>query len=259
MFTGVADATSPATAHAAAASVVPVGDSGRWSLIFDDEFDATSLDTNHWSTGWFGSGITQPVNPGELECYDPSQVSEGGGELALSLIAKPEACGGVTRPYASGIVTTDGKFSFTYGYVEARVWLAGDASISDWPAVWADGQTWPQDGELDVLEGLGGSACWHFHDTRGGPGGCAGGLFTGGWHTFGADWEPGSVTYYYDGRRVGRIANGITGSPMYLILNLAASGPENALAQAPASLQVDYVRVWRRDRERAHVSSSASR
>ena len=51
------------------------------------------------------------------------------------------------------------------------------------------------------MEGLSGQACWHFHDPQGGPGGCSTATYTGGWHTFGADWEPGSVTYYYDGHR----------------------------------------------------------
>ncbi|HET7247280.1 MAG TPA: hypothetical protein VFJ07_20840, partial [Streptosporangiaceae bacterium] len=40
---------------------------------------------------------------------------------------------------------------------------------------------------------------------------------------FGADWEPRSITYYYDGRVVGRIRSGVTHAPMYLILNNAAT------------------------------------
>lgn len=227
-------------------SAGPVGDPGSWNLVFDDEFANSSLDPSKWSTGWLGSGITAPVNSEELECYDPAQVSEANGELDLNLVAESESCGGETRPYASGMVTTDGKFSFTYGFVEARVWLPGTGSaISDWPAVWADGTgTWPQTGELDVLEGLAGQACWHFHDPSGAPGGCSTGAFTGGWHTFGADWEPGSVTYYYDGINVGAITSGITSSPMYLILNLAVDNTNGGPIQAPATMRIAYVRVW---------------
>jgi beta-glucanase (GH16 family) len=214
-------------------------------MIFDDEFNGSSLDTSNWSTGWFGSGITAPVNSEELECYDPAQVVEGAGELDLNLIAQSETCGGQTRPYASGLVSTAGKFTFTYGYVEVRAWLPGGSTISDWPGIWTDGQSWPTDGELDLVEGLGGQACWHFHDSQGAPGGCEpGSSYTGGWHTYGADWEPGSVTYYYDGTVVGTITTGITSAPMYLVLDLAADNEYGGPVAAPATLRIDYVRVW---------------
>jgi beta-glucanase (GH16 family) len=169
-------------------------------------------------------------------------VSVTNGYLALSAIAKTEECGGITRSYASGIVTTNGTFNFTYGYMEARIWLPGSASIADWPAFWADGQNWPTDGEIDVLEGLNGRACAHFHNPAGGPGTCVQGTFTGGWHAFAADWEPGSLTFYYDGTKVWQDTSGITSAPMYLILDLALDGsPSNV---APANMRVDYVRVW---------------
>ena len=54
------------------------------------------------------------------------------------------------------------------------------------------------------MEGLSGVICWHFHDPLGGPGGCDTAI-TPGWHTFASDWQPGSVTYYYDGQDVGSI------------------------------------------------------
>ncbi len=227
----------------------PVGHRGHWHLIFDDEFGGSGLDTAKWSTGWYGSGITGPVNPGETQCYDPAQVALGRGELDIRLIARTERCntgsGQISRPYVSGIVTTNGRFSYTYGYFEARVWMPGSRSIEDWPAVWAVGHNWPAGGELDLVEGLGGNACWHFHDPSGGPGGCSSKKFSGGWHTFGADWQKGVVSWYYDGAKVGAVRGGVTGDPMYLVLDLdvrnaAYGGP----IDAPASLRIDYVRVW---------------
>jgi beta-glucanase (GH16 family) len=223
---------------------VPNGPSGTWKLTFEDEFSGSSLDTARWSTGWLASGITQPVNPEELECYDPAQVTVVNGELDLKAIGKSESCGGATRPYASGMVNSNGKYNFTYGYTEARLWTDGTTQISDWPAFWSDGQNWPADGEIDTLEGLSGQACWHFHDTGGASGGCAAGNYAGGWHTFGADWEPNSITFYYDGVQVGRITAGVTSSPMYLILNLAVDSTYGGPIQIPGTLRVDYVRVW---------------
>ena len=228
-----------------AAVLAPIGAPGSWQLAFHDEFNGSRLDGSKWSTGWFGTGITQPLAPNALECFDPAAVSEGGGELDIRLAIHAETCGGRRRPFTAGIVTSNGLFSYTYGFVEARAWLPGIAGVvSDWPDIWTDGDNWPVTGENDIVEGLGGQACWHFHSTGGAHGRCAADSFTGGWHTFGADWEPGRVTYYYDGRVVGRIRHGITGAPMYLIMSIGADhrfgGPIRA-----ARLRIDYIRVWR--------------
>jgi beta-glucanase (GH16 family) len=234
-------------------------DPGDWVLKFDDEFNGTQLDTANWSTGWLASGITGPVNSTEEECYDPAQVTESGGTLNLNLITKSESCGIADPVYASGIVNTAGKFSYTYGFVQTRVWLPAatgqPGEIADWPGVWTDGQNWPADGENDIVEGIGGQACSHFHSAVSPSGvgasrgaakrpdlsGCASGDYAG-WHTFGADWEPGSVTYYYDGKNVGSVTTGITSAPMFLIIDYAAGPP----FQSPSTMKIDYVRVWQR-------------
>ncbi len=222
----------------------PVGGApGPWRLVFNSEFTGTSLNASQWSTGWFGAGITKGINSAEIECMDPSQVVVSGGALQLTAIHQSETCGGVTQPYTSGMVTTDGRFSFTYGYMEARIWMPGNGSVADWPGFWADGQSWPTDGEIDVAEGLGGTVQGHFHFAGGTDGPIVGpGNYTGGWHTFAADWEPGSITYYYDGIKIGTFTSGITSAPMYLILDLALSNGPSVVA--PATMKVAYVRVW---------------
>ena len=240
-----AGAAAVAAVLALQAQPEPIGDRGSWHLIFDDEFNGSRLDTSHWSTGWFGSGVTWPVNPNAPECFDPRRVSVGGGSLNVSVAVKPETCEGKTRPYAAGIVTTNGKFSYRYGYAEIRAKIAVSAAgvVYDWPAFWTDGQNWPADGEDDIVEGLGGRLCWHFHSAAGVPGTCKQTPVKPGWHTFGADWEPGSVTYYYNGRRVGRITRGITAAPMYLILGIGADAQYGGPTRA-ATFRVAYVRVW---------------
>ena len=225
-------------------TLAPDGLSGAWGLVFDDEFNGNALDGTKWSTGWFGSGITGPLTPNGLECFDPARVSVHGGALDVGMVIKAESCAGKTRPFSSGIVTTRQTFDFTYGYIEARAWLPGSAGvIFDWPDIWTDGHDWPTTGEADVVEGLAGQACWNFHSPTGAPGRCTHRSFTGGWHTFGADWEPGVVSYYYDGRLVGTIRSGITSSPMYVIISMGADhhfgGPIHA-----AVLRIDYVRIW---------------
>ncbi len=248
----VPDPTSSAKEKKAAAGPpVPTGVPGSWNLVFDDEFNGAGLDTAKWLTGWLGSGITGPVNHKEKECYDPAQVAESGGALNLSLIVKSESCGISDPKYASGLVNTSGKFAYTYGVLEARVWLPGANGapnrVANWPAVWTDGSDWPYTGENDVVEGLGGQVCAHFHsavDTQGaGPGGgtgCPGDADTDGWHTFAANWQPGSVTYYYDGVNIGSVTRGVTSAPMFIVLSYAAG----AYPSAPETMKIDYVRVW---------------
>ena len=221
----------------------PVGQSGHWNLIFDDEFNGSSLDLSKWRPNRLGSSdtaITPPFNRAEVSCYDPAQVSEGNGELDLKAVAR--SCDGYS--YASGTVESNGKFNFTHGYMEARIWTPVGSGM--WPAFWSNGQHWPQDGEIDVLEAYGtDTSSYHYHYACGGD--CvAGGSVdvpgaTSGWHTYAADWEPGVITWYYDGHQVWQYTTGITSSPMYLIINLGLNSSSSAV---PATMRVDYVRVW---------------
>jgi beta-glucanase (GH16 family) len=248
---------APVATPAQANSLQPAGIPGNWNLVLNSTFTGSSLDNSVWRTGWFGSGVTVPVNSYEDDCYSPSNVSfPGDGSLHLNVTATSSTCGGKTHPYTGSLVSSNpndgrssGGFQYTYGVLEARVYVPADGTkIANWPAVWADGQSWPNDGEDDLMEGLAGQACYHFHylsisgEGASGPGHCDTTL-TPGWHTFASDWQPGSVTYYYDGKDVGSISTGITSSPMYIILDNTVYPGEANLTEAD-SMDVSYVRVW---------------
>jgi beta-glucanase (GH16 family) len=207
-----------------------------------------------WQPGWFGTGVTSPANTTtELDCYSPGNVTfPGDGTMNLDVTHVSSECGGVTEPYTGAMVTTNpldgrtgGGFQYTYGFLEARVNIPADADgtqIANWPAVWTDGQVWSTDGEDDVMEGQNGKACWDFHDPLVVPRACDPHIEPG-WHTFASDWEPGFVTYYYDGVEEGTITTGITSAPMYIALdNTVHSG--DAGTTLPDAMQVQYVRVW---------------
>src|ERR1035437_1018280 len=103
--------TSPVTTtttSVASSSPQPPGDmAGPWNLVFDSEFNGSSLDASQWSKEWFGSGITTGADWSiEQECMDPAEVSVINGALDLTAVAKRKTCGGITHPCASGIVTT---------------------------------------------------------------------------------------------------------------------------------------------------------
>jgi len=216
--------------------LTPLGVSGSWTMKFDDEFTAdSSLNTTTWSPDWFGSGNTQ-----NQTLMLSSNVSVSGGDLNLEVTS---SSGGIVSTNPDDGQPGHGGYQFTYGYAESKIYLpASSSKIANWPAWWTNGQSWPTDGEMDIMEGLGGLACFHFHYTGGAPGGCATGNYSG-WHTYGANWQPGSVTYYYDGIQVGKITTGITSMPMYLILE-NSTGSYGGTVVTPADMLVAYVRVW---------------
>jgi hypothetical protein len=228
----------------------PTGIPGSWHLVLDSNFTGTRLPPD-WRTDWFGK--TAAIAHTEIDCYSPNNVTfPGDGALNLLVTAQPSTCAGTVEPYTAAVISTnpdDGRstpgFQYTYGVLEARIYVPGDnGKLADWPAFWATGQSWPITGEDDVLEGLGGSACWSFHNAQGLRNGCLRTLGPG-WHTFASDWEPGSLTYYYDGIEVKKLTTGITSSPMYVILN---NGVHSNLADVtePDAMKVQYVRVWQR-------------
>ncbi|WP_082599871.1 family 16 glycosylhydrolase [Nocardioides sp. Soil777] len=242
-------------------AVTPSGVPGRWRLVFSDEFGGTRLDLDRWRPNWLAGSdreVTKPVNSAELAAYDPRQVRVAQGSLRLRAVRRDIRDNrGRRYQYASGLVQSRHDYRFRYGYAEARMFLAAntDPSLADvgscgpnWPAFWLNGENHPEDGEIDVMECLSDDdVAWHYWwagGVRGGypdrwrasmPGG-------GGWHTFGVNWQPGRLTFYYDGRKVGTHTRGVTGSPHYLILNHGISGPE---VKVPATLMIDYVRVWK--------------
>ncbi len=216
--------------------------------MLDSEFTGPTLPPD-WRANWFGRAV--PMNPNEIDCYSPNDLTfPGDGTLNLVVSSQASTCAGITEPYTAALINTnpaDGRsgpgFQYTYGAVEARIYLPGDnGKIADWPGFWADGQNWPSTGEADLLEGLGGSACWSFHNAQGLRNGCVATIKPG-WHTFASDWEPGSLTYYYDGVEVGSLTTGITSSPMYLVLDNDVHSNEASVTE-PDAEKVQYVRVW---------------
>ena len=128
--------------------------------------------------------------------------------------------------------------------MQARIFLPpGNDKPTNWAAFWADGTgVWPTTGELDVMEVLHGRDCWAFHSPGNDPDGCGALANPSGWHTFGARWAPGSVTFYYDGKAIGQTHSGVTSAPMYAVLNLGLGGPGGPVT-VPATMLVDWVRI----------------
>jgi beta-glucanase (GH16 family) len=245
---------STATSTSSSTETPPIA--GTWQTVFDDEFNGTSLNPV-WHTAQYWDHSVTVVGKGELEAYDASGVSVSDGQLHLT--ARADNQYGV--PYVSGLVMTGGdqsnpaqqKFSFQYGYMEVRAQIPKGQGL--WPAIWMMPAGYDdQNGEIDVMEALGGNPSQaYFTVHRLGQleqHTIVGADLSAGFHTYGVDWEPNEITWYLDGVAVATCTNQslIPHEPMYPIMNLAVGGnwggPPSSTTQFPASMNVDYIRLW---------------
>ena len=170
--------------------------------------------------------------------------------------------------YTSARLNTAGRFTTTYGRVEARMKIPRGQGI--WPAFWMLGNDigqvgWPNSGEIDIMENVGFEPST-VHGTLHGPGYSGSGgigagytlpggqVFADAFHTFTVDWSPNAITWSVDGtvyqRRTPADLGGrqwVFDKPFFLILNLAVGGywpgdPDGSTV-FPQQLLVDYVRV----------------
>ena len=214
----------------------------NWTLVFHDDFTGASLNRTNWAPYWFSDGT---VLPGRTMRGYASNVMVN-GQLNLRMISTNGAC--ISSNPHGGV---NPGFQFAYGYAEAQITLPTNGTvIAHWPAWWLDGQHWPTNGEIDIMEGLSGHAAWHYHYDSGGgldshP--IGGNVNTSpGTHIYGVNWYPGHLDFYYDGTLVASATNGslsggatISSSPMYLILIYAGGS-----GSVPATMVVHYVRVF---------------
>ena len=215
----------------------------NWALVFHDDFTGTSLNKTNWAPYWFSDGT---LNPGSNTRGYASNVTVN-GQLNLRLNNLTNGASVSSNPHGGA----KAGFQFSYGYAEAQLTLPTNSGvIAHWPSWWLDGQHWPTDGEIDIMEGLSGHAAWHYHYDSGGgldshP--IGGNINTSpGTHIYGVNWYPGHLDFYYDGTRVASASNAnlsggatISSSPMYLILAHDAGSQSGS-----ATMVAHYVRVF---------------
>ncbi|TRX45872.1 carbohydrate-binding protein [Fulvivirga sp. M361] len=230
--------------------------SQNWSLVWQDEF------TNGISSDWVfetGNGYSGWGN-NELQYYRRENATVENGNLVIT--AKRESFGGYN--YTSARMKTQGRKSFRYGKIEARIALPLGQGL--WPAFWMLGNNissvgWPACGEIDIMEHINNEATtygtihWQDHNGNKAEYGGSTGVNVSAYHVYSIEWDQNYIRWFVDGNQfhIVDISNGINGTSEFhnehfLLLNMAVGGnwPGFSIdnSKLPARMYVDYVRVY---------------
>jgi beta-glucanase (GH16 family) len=236
--------------------VTPPTDTTTYTLTWSDEFNGTAVDTSKWNFETGNLGVNN-----EKEYYQVANATVANGNLVIT--AKQQQVG--NWPYTSARMNSANKVMAQYGRIEARIKLPVGAGL--WPAFWMlgvdinSGVSWPSCGEIDIMEHVNADSLIYgtMHWSAGGNAASYGLNTTttpSAYHIYAVDWDTNSIRWYVDNTLyvTGNIANNINSTdafhkPFFIILNLAVAGDfpgQNVdLSKLPASMYVDYIRVYK--------------
>ena len=263
--------TPPPTSTDACGTVALKADGSAWSCTFHDEFDGSTLDRTAWVPQTNFAMGTQAAHA----CYadDPANVGVANGSLNLTVrkVATPVSCsfGGLTGPtsYVSGGVMSYHLFSQQYGRFEARIkntaTTAPGLQESFW--LWPDDRVpsntvWPYAGEIDIAEtyssypNLAIPFLHYSADAYGNlPGvntawNCT--AYRGQWNTYALEWTATKLQIFVNGKTCLTNTSGDAAFMKPYIMAFtqglgAAGNVYDGRAPLPATMNVDYVRVWK--------------
>ncbi|KAN0016358.1 hypothetical protein ACTFIU_006325 [Dictyostelium citrinum] len=250
------ESQSSSSSSQSSSSTEPISYDG-WNLIFQDEFEGSSLDLTIWNE------ISQSYDYNdELEDYTPDNIIVENGYL--NIIAKQQEYQG--HNYTSGKITTSGKFNTTFGRLEASIKLPYGQGY--WPAFWLMPEDslnlcWPTGGEIDIMENLGQDdtiyGTYHYstqcnqNEENGGK--TITESFSSDFNLYSVIWDPNQIIWMVNNIPYFNIVPTTelplpTTNPFYIIFNVAVGGDwgGNPIGSTvfPQNMTVDYVRVYKR-------------
>ena len=243
---------------------------GCYAMVWNDEFDGedgSQPDETKWRRSTrYGSTWNRFISNSE------DVVFLQDGHLVCRAIPNPDQESDPV-PMLTGSVESRGLFSFTYGWVEAR--LKTIPHKGNFPAFWMMPQpptdSWPKGGEIDIFEAIDAQNTAfhtlhsHWINTLGNKNNpkrsFSESVTQGEWHIFAANWTEDLITFYVDGNPVASYAKSQNTDDIengqwpfchdfYLILNQSVgdgSWAKNPDTSFIYETRFDWVRVFQKD------------
>lgn len=265
-------ATTTATPTGSCGTQVVVSDGYTFTCSWSDDFSGPSLDTSKWSPfDTSANGFTSASQ----ECYRPDSrnldVRNGALRMTVRRELFPVTCktpgGSFKTRYTAGGVMSWSKFNQTYGRFDFRASFPA-ASVGLQSALWLYPQEltygrWPASGEIDAAEYYGTYPdrvipALHYATSLLGSQLSGLGCYMSDpqqFHTYTVVWTPDGLQFLQDGVLCWQQtpqADGLKSpapfdQPFFLLLNQALGQGANLVTNStrlPATMAVDYVRVW---------------
>ncbi len=243
----------------------------NWELVWSDEFDGDSLNTDYWEyqigTGT-SEGLTNWGN-NERQYYTDREENVYVKEGKLHIRAQEENFG--NRNYTSARIRTKGRKDFLYGRFEIRAKMPIGQGI--WPAIWMMPTDnvyggWAASGEIDIMEYLGHEphrvhgtlhygGAWPNNVYSGRHYDLTSGRFSDDFYTFAIEWEYGEMRWFVDDvlyqtrnywYTTGHRFPAPFDEKFHFIMNVAVGGnwPGNPdhTTEFPQEMVVEYLRVY---------------
>ncbi|TMP40221.1 hypothetical protein CWB96_17340 [Pseudoalteromonas citrea] len=252
-----------------------------WTMTWSDEFNGTSLDSQHWQVET-GDGSQYGLigwGNNELQWYQEENITVADGKLIIT--AQEQQTNNYN--YTSGRMKSEAKVDVTYGRIEASVKAPYGQGL--WSAFWmlptnSQYGGWASGGEIDIMElfslttdqkvlgTIHYGMAWPLNRSAGGQHSLN---VTDAFHLYAVEWEQDEIrwyaddvhyatvssdtwwSYYYENSELGYVSKPAApfDQDFHLLLNLAVGGnlpgSPDAQTQFPAVMEVDYVRVYQCD------------
>ncbi|HEY0669950.1 MAG TPA: glycoside hydrolase family 16 protein [Sphingobacteriaceae bacterium] len=220
-----------------------------FKMIWNDEFDGTTLDLTKWM--YRADGVVR-----NLATASRQTISlDGKGNLVMKVTKDANG------KYYVGQVATDGLFQAKYGYFECRAKM--NESLGPHVAFWLQSNTMGIETndpatngvEIDIFEYHRKKPDLVFHNLHWNGYG-TNHMSTGtnvkltsigmGYHTFGLEWNQNQYIFYVDGKETWRTSTAVSQIPQYMILSteLTGWGGDPETGNFPDQVVFDYVRVY---------------